>query len=81
MKRICVTKWLEPPSLEVAVDVSSWGEMSRVQILLTHWCWILRLRLVSALYFRVAIRMYNHSEHLLRVREIRPGGTKRLMIK
>ena len=80
MERISVTERLEPPPLEVAVDVSSRGEMSWVQILLTHWGWLLRLRLVSALYFLVAIKMHKHSEHLLRVREIRPGGTKRLMI-
>ena len=80
MERISVTERLEPPPLEVAVDVSSRGEMSWVQILLTHRGWLLRLRLVSALYFLVAIKMHKHSEHLLRVREIRPGGTKRLMI-
>ena len=80
MEWISVTKWLESPPLEVAVDVSSRGEMSWVQILLTHRGWLLRLRLVSTLYFLLAIKMHKHSEHLLRVREIRPGGTKRLMI-
>ena len=58
VKRISVTKWFSSPPLEVAVDVTGRGKMSRVQILLTHRGLLFRLGLVPGIYFRVTIRLF-----------------------